>query len=256
MAVATGTLRRRQQKEAQAAKAKRDKVILAVGCVILLAALAFELPKVMHSGSSSPSTTTDTTATDAGTTAGTAAAAAPAAPVAITPAQVKHDLQLIAKLPTKDPFQPQLSTGTIASSGTQPFATPPHVRLSHFVAKDPFKAQVVAPGAAETTQTAKLATPPAVTQTPSDSKANAPFGFIVILRSLDTKKAGLAELKKARAQGLRSAGLLYSSKYTSLRHGYWVLYLSKYPSAQAADAGLQFAHTHGYGTAYRRPVKK
>ena len=255
MAVAAGTLRRRQKQEAQAAaKAKRDKIILAAGSVILLAVLAFELPKVMHSSSSSSSSaTTDTTSPAAATPA---TGVTPAAPAAITPAQVQRDLKLIAKLPTKDPFQAQLSTGTVATSGTQPLATPPRVRLSHFVSKDPFKAQVAPPTSVGSTQTATLAKPPAVTQTPTVSKASAPFGYIVILRSLDSKNAGLAELKKARAQGLRSAGLLYSSKYTTLRRGYWVLYLSKYPTAAAADAGLQFAHTHGYGSAYRRPVKK
>ena len=253
MAVAAGSLRRRQRQDAQAAaKARREKVILAVGGFLLVAVLAFEVPKMMHS-TAAPSSTTVTTPTDAATP--TTAAPAPS-PAAITPAQVQHDLKVIAKLPTKDPFQAQLAGGSIATSGTQPLAASPRVRLSHFVSKDPFKAQVGQVTSPAATQTATPATPPPVTKTASSSKASAPFGYIVILRSLDTKAAGKSELKKARAHGLRGAGLLYSSKYTSLRHGYWVVYLSKYPNAASADAGLQFAHLHGYGSAYRRPVKK
>ncbi len=46
MAVATGALRKRQSLESKAAaKAKRDKLILVGGSVLLVAVLAFELPK-------------------------------------------------------------------------------------------------------------------------------------------------------------------------------------------------------------------
>ena len=78
----------------------------------------------------------------------------------------------------------------------------------------------------------------------------------MILRSLDSKAAALREVKAAHAQGLRSAGILYSSKYTTLRHGYWVVYLNKYATWNAANAGLQTARSHGYSSAYRRPVRK
>jgi hypothetical protein len=214
--------------------------------------LAFEVPKVMHSGGSSSSTTSTTAAS---TPAATVTPTAPAAGT-ISPAQVQKDLKAIDALPSKDPFQAQLASNPTSSQGLQTPATPPHVRASDFVSKDPFKAQISAGGTA-TTATPPIATPqgPAVTPTRPSGKRTG-TSYIVILRSLDTKAAGLSEVKKARKHGLTSASLLYSSKYTTLRHGYWVVYLSTYSSASAANSGLQLAHAHGYGSAYRRPVRK
>jgi hypothetical protein len=252
MAVAAGTIRRRRNDEEKklAAKSKRDKIILAGGGVILLVVLVFEVPKVLSSGSSS-----------APAPAPVAAAAAPvaAAPgAAPSPEVVRSDLRAIAKLRSKDPFQAQLGANTAVSTGMQPLTHGPAVRHSHFVAKNPFKVQIGAPSNAA--PAAPLATPPPVTTAKATHKAstgtNASSGYIVILRSLDTKVAAQQEVKKAHAKGLTSASILYSSKYTTLRHGYWVVYLSKYPTVAAADAGLQDASAHGYGSAYRRPVKK
>ena len=79
-------------------------------------------------------------------------------------------------------------------------------------------------------------------------------GYIVVLRSLDTKSAGLRELKRAHASGFPSAELLFSSKYTTLRRGYWVVYV-RYPTAKGATAGTAQAHGHGYPSAYRRIAK-
>jgi SPOR domain len=251
MAVAAGTIRRRRGDEEKklAAKSKRDKVILAVGGVLLLAVLVFEVPKVLSSGSSSAPAPAPV------------AAAAPAAAVpggAPSPELVRSDLRAIAKLPSKDPFQAQLGANTAVSTASQPFTHGPRVRASHFVVKDPFKVQIGAP--ANAAPAAPLATPPPVTSAKATHKTstgtNASSGYIVILRSLDSKAAALQEVKKAHAKGLTSAAILYSSKYTTLRHGYWVVYLSKYATVAAANAGLQDASAHGYGSAYRRPVKK
>jgi hypothetical protein len=81
-------------------------------------------------------------------------------------------------------------------------------------------------------------------------------GYVVVLRSLDSAAAARQEVKRARTQGLVSAGILYSSRYSTLRHGYWVVYLNRYPTMAAANAGLQEARAHGYASAYRRPVRK
>lgn len=250
MAVTAGTLRRRQNQEAKAAaKAKREKVILAVGVLVLVGVLALELPKIMSSGGSSSSTTSSTPA--AGSTA--PAAVAPAAgPAAITPDAVRHDLKVIAHLPSKDPFKSQAGGTPAASQGVQPMGTAPRVRLSHFVSKDPFHAQLG--GVTGTTPAAPIATPPTKAQATTSSAA--PFGYIVILRSLNTRASGLSEVRKAHSRGLKGAALLYSSKYTTLRHGYWVVYLSRYSTVADANAGLQYAHAHGYVSAYRRPVRK
>lgn len=257
MAVAAGSLRQRKKQEAKlAAKSKRDKLVLAVLGVVLLAVLAFELPKLMGGGSSSSAPAPEPTP-------GFGAPAAPAAPAGTgvpSAAVVQRELSAIAKLPAKDPFQPQLGDQTSGSTAAPAPTTGPHVRLHHFVLKNPFKVQVGA--TADDTPAAPLAKPPAVT--PAKAKkapakthaAKTPLGYIVILRSLDTKASALREVKRAHGQGLVSAAVLYSSKYTTLRHGYWVVYLSKYPTTAAANTGLQQARAHGYAAAYRRPVKK
>jgi SPOR domain len=251
MAVATGTVRRRQKEENRlAAKSKRDKLLLAGGGVVLLVVLAIEVPSMLSSGSSAPPPA------PAPAVSSPSASTVPGAP---TPALIRQDFRAIASLPSKDPFQPQVAANT-APTTVPTLATPPKVRASHFVSKNPFKVQVAA-SQASATPIAPLAKAPHVTPAKAPKKsgaksATAPLGYIVILRSLDSKAAAERELKRARGQGLVGAGILYSSKYTTLRHGYWVVYLSKYPSMAAANAGLQQARAHGYSSAYRRPVKK
>jgi SPOR domain len=249
MAVAAGSIRRRRGDEEKklAAKSKRDKVILAVGGALLLAVLVFEVPKVLSSGSSSAPPPAPVAAAAPGATPGGAP----------SPEVVRNELRAIAKLPSKDPFQAQLGGATSVTTGQQPLAHGPAVRNSHFVVKDPFKAQIGAP--ANAAPAAPLATPPSVTAAKATHTASVgatSSGYIVILRSLDTKATAQQEVKKARAHGLSEASILYSSKYTTLRHGYWVVYLSKFATVAAANAGLQDARAHGYGSAYRRPVKK
>src|ERR1700730_970735 len=109
--------RKSRMQNAREAKDKRTKM-LAIGLgVVFVAVLAFEVPKVMHSGSSTSApppaaTTTDTsvTGTPATTTPGTVAAA-------VTPAGS-------TKLPNSD-GQPPRSTPTLysfsPSSGKDPF---------------------------------------------------------------------------------------------------------------------------------------
>jgi sporulation related protein len=263
MAVATGTLRRRGSQEAQAAaKAKRQKLILIVGSVVLVAVLAFQVPRLLKSSSSSSSTSSSSTTTAStpgeATVPPATAGAATVAPT-ISAAQAKHDLAVIARnYPTKDPFKVQISTGTTSTSQPAPtIPKDPSVRRSHFVVKDPFKVQVSTGATTPSSSAPTFATPPVV-KTPKVHKtaSSAPYGYIVILRSLDSKAAALREVKAAHAQGFRSAGVLYSSKYTTLRHGYWVVYLNKYPTWNAANAGLQAARAHGYSSAYRRPVRR
>ena len=253
MAVATGALRKQQSLESKAAaKAKRDKLILIGGSVLLVAVLAFELPKVLGGSSSTPA--------PAPTDVASAPAAAPsvsAVPGAPSPALAARELKTVSHLSLKDPFTPQLSQGAVPSTGTVAFGKAPAVRASHFKLKDPFKAQLVV--AQPSTTIAPLAQPTHAVKPVPKSKpaaAAAPYGYVVILRSLDTKAAGFTEVRRAHAAGLTSAGLLYSSAYSTLRHGYWVVYLAKYRTWDSANAGLQAARAHGYSSAYRRPARK
>ena len=253
MAVATSSLRRRKNEEAKvAAKSKRDKMLLIGGSVVLVAVLAFEVPKLMHtlggSSSSAPAPAVTPVATPG---------AAAAVPGVVTPSEIRADFKQIASLPSKDPFKAQLDT-VASTTGTQPWGKAPAVRTSHFKSKDPFKVQL---GEVEAAPMAPLASPvPVSSPGPVKHKSSAAgassHGFIVILRSLDTKASGQSEVRKAHAHGLSTAALLFSSKYTTLRHGYWVVYLDKYATAAQADAALKVARANGYTSAYRRPVRK
>jgi len=122
------------------AKAKRQKIIAAVGGVILLGVLAFQVPRTMKmlnpptesssSSSSAPSTTTPATATPiaAPSLAGGNATAAPAAasggdgladPDAV-PTPASGQLLAFGLFRSKDPFAQQLKVGATGSSGAAP----------------------------------------------------------------------------------------------------------------------------------------
>ena len=112
--------RKSKMQNAREAKDKRMKKVAAGLVVVLVAVLAFEVPKVMHSGGSTaaPAVTTTTT-TDATTGLPTTAPATSATGV-LTAASTK--------LPNSD-VQPQRSKSTLLS-------------FSHFSGKDPFIQQV------------------------------------------------------------------------------------------------------------------
>lgn len=130
------------------AKAKRQKVIAAVGGVLLLAVLAFQVPrtmKMMHpqdqsAQSSSPSTTTSTISgtpalappsLDGSTATASSASGASTASAAATTADGISDpagplppdagqLVSFSQFKSKDPFKQQISTGCGAASSQAP----------------------------------------------------------------------------------------------------------------------------------------
>lgn len=129
--------RKSRMQSAREAKDKRMKKVAAGLAVVLVAVLAFEVPKVMHSGSSTAAppaaTTTGTTTTATGVPVTTAPGTA-AAGVLPTAASTK--------LPNSD-TQPRPSKSTLYS-------------FSHFSGKDPFVQQV---SNASTPQTASASAP-------------------------------------------------------------------------------------------------
>jgi hypothetical protein len=128
---------RESVKTLAAKRVRRQKIFIAVGSVLLLAILGFELPKVMGGKGG-----TEAVATTTAPAPGAPAGAAPVVPAAKLPdtdqvAVVRDSNQLISfgLFKTKDPFVQQLSTtpeGTAPSSAptpipapTGPTATPP-----------------------------------------------------------------------------------------------------------------------------------
>jgi len=134
--------RKSRMQSAREAKDKRMKKIAIGGAVLLVAVLAFEVPKVMHSGNSSASSSTPpaTTTTGASTTStGTpVSSSSGAAGSAVTPTAS-------TKLPNSDTL-PQRTKSQLYA-------------FSHFVGKDPFAQQISQ--TAGTVQTASATTSPA-----------------------------------------------------------------------------------------------
>jgi hypothetical protein len=78
-------------------------------------------------------------------------------------------------------------------------------------------------------------------------------GFTAILASL-TSEAEASEVEaEATGRGL-DAGILYSSDYSSLRPGYWVVFSGDLPDDGGAEARASQAQELGYPDAYPRFV--
>jgi hypothetical protein len=120
--------RKSRMQSARDAKDKRMKKIAIGGAVLLVAVLAFEVPKVMHSGSSSASPPPATT-----TTAGTPTTAT-GVPATVAPGTAGAAVTVAAstKLPNSD-IQPQRTKSQLYS-------------FSHFSGKDPFAQQISSAG--------------------------------------------------------------------------------------------------------------
>ena len=123
--------RKKRMQNLREAKDKRMKKIAIGGAVLLVAVLAFEVPKMLHSGGSSTSTPPPATTTTAGapttpastptpTPAGTAVAAVtPTAastklPSDLPPARAKSQLYSFSHFAGKDPFVQQVNTAPAA----------------------------------------------------------------------------------------------------------------------------------------------
>lgn len=78
-------------------------------------------------------------------------------------------------------------------------------------------------------------------------------GFTAILASLPTEAEAIAVEAEATGRGL-DAGVLYSSDYSSLRPGYWVVFSGVFPNDGGAEARASRAHELGYPDAYPRFV--
>jgi hypothetical protein len=131
----------------KAQKARKQKIILAVGGVLLVGVLAMQLPKLMKHGSSSsappPATITNADGTTT-TPPPVSTPATPAAPInvsaaksaaliagvalsqATTPDAAQGQLWSFSRFKTKDPFVPQVKEGSASSGPTtsSPSAAP------------------------------------------------------------------------------------------------------------------------------------
>jgi hypothetical protein len=201
-----------------AAKQRRQKILVVVLAAVLVALLAYELPKILNRSS------------------GNSSAAVPAAPAAATP---RHVLRYVGGSGA-DPFAPKtLSNGDAhAVSGGGP---------------DPFTGS---PGSSWSAKNSPLALPKQIVIGRPGGHRVAKRGWIVILASIPTRNGRSAALSFARG-ARRSVGgvsVLNSSNRRPLRGGYWVVYKGPYSTLSAVSQRAGNIHAAGYRTAYIREL--
>jgi hypothetical protein len=80
-------------------------------------------------------------------------------------------------------------------------------------------------------------------------------GFTAILASVSTEAEARSIQSEATGRGL-DAGVLYSSEFSSLRPGYWVVFSGDFPNADGAEARAGHAQELGYADTYPRFVAR
>jgi hypothetical protein len=233
-----------QSVDAGAAKKRSQLIVIAVGGVLLVALVGFQLPGLF--GSSSPS--------------GTAAAATtppPAVPV-VKPAAVgalsspvPRWIRLIGE---RDVFVPQVVVVAAAgpSSAAAPATpTPPPVRATGWVVKDPFVPQVALPTAATPTVTTPAPITRHVAPTPSPQSG----GYIVVLQVIAgggsaSEAAAAHDVVAAKNAGLRDVAANDAVPGTTRMGTHFTVYTGPYPSAATAQPELVRALRNGYPTAH------
>jgi hypothetical protein len=244
--------RKRKDEAKRAAKAKKEKILLAVCGVVLLGLVAVEGPKTLKklhgSSGAAPAAVAPSPSAAQATGSPTAGATAKAA-----------DLQATKHLASKDPFVAQLGAQAAAAQEASP-VTGPAVRASHFVKKDPFVQQVTF--AAPTTSSAAPApdtptgTAGSTTGKPANAKAASKSGnYIVMVASIpisDGRAVARAAAATARSHGVARVKIVDSSDYPTLRTGFYAVYSGPYPTLGELLPALEQVRGKGYASAYTR----
>jgi hypothetical protein len=95
----------------------------------------------------------------------------------------------------------------------------------------------------------------ATTTAPSTGSSGWPggSGYTAVLASVGSQSEAESIQSRATAEGL-DAGVLYSSEFSSLRPGYWVVFSGQFLSQPDASARAERAKSLGYSDAYPRFV--
>jgi hypothetical protein len=111
-----------------------------------------------------------------------------------------------------------------------------------------------APGTGTTPATTPKPNPNALAEWPGDKS-----GYTIVLESLPVaggRANAVARARRARRNGLRTVGVLVSSRYSSLHPGYYVVFDGIFGSQSQAAAGLAAAHARGFPDAYQTRVTR
>ena len=234
---------RRQNDDAGAAKKRSQLIVIAVGGVLLVALVGYQLPGLL--GSSSPSGTADAATTPP-----------PAVPVTKTAAGTGSSSPVpawIRVLGERDVFVPQVVVSTAGATAASAAVTPspPPVRATGWVVKDPFVPQVGLPTAAAPTVT----TPTPITRHVAPVPSPQSGGYIVVLEVISgsavaSEKAAAHEVVAAKNAGLRDVVANDAIPGTTRMGTHFTVYTGPYPSAAVAQPELVRALRNGYPTAH------
>jgi hypothetical protein len=222
---------------------RRLKIFIAVGGVLLLGLVAFQLPGLLSSGSS----THGSQATPSTVAAVAAAAPAPVSASAATP--VDKLPRSIADTRARDVFAPQIATvgGTSASVTAQDTPRGPAVRAKDFVVKDVFAPQIAAPAATAASSTVIKTATGTTRVIPSAGSG----GYIVVLDSI----SGIGALSRNQAAhavvAARNAGLknVVANDAVPGQSGsgpHFTIYTGPWTTAGSAQSELVRALRNGY----------
>jgi hypothetical protein len=237
----TSTTARRTRVAAQQRAAKERRQVFLVGglCLLLVAVLAFELPKVLKSSSS---------------TSSSSAPAVTTTPV-VAPTATKVNASKAYKAALKQPPRDVFTGRQIGSQTTLgSVATPPGLH-------DPF----ASPSSSEATVAPVAPTVPVkvpqlpgkiILGTPGAGKV-AVTGWIVILASIPTaagQSSATSFAKTASKSGIGSISVLNSSNRRPLRGGFWVVYTGPFTTLTQVSAAADNVHKSGFTSAYIREL--
>ena len=155
----------------------------------------------------------------------------------------------------------------VGISSTHSTPAPPPAATAATTAPSPPTTTTAAPPPAPTTTTApappaKPAPAPTATAAPAPTVRSGTWparfdGYTDVLLSIAVSAGRAQADARARAAhkaGLPGVGVLLSSRFSSLRPGYWVVFSGVYETAAAAQKGLANARLRGFTDVYPRRI--
>jgi len=225
---------------------RRLKIFIAVGGVLLLGLVAFQLPGLLSSGS--PGHGSQATSSTAAVAAATAAAT-PALVSASAATPVDKLPRSIADTKARDVFAPQIATvgGTSASVTAQDTPRGPAVRAKDFVVKDVFAPQIAAPAATAASSTVIKTATGTTRVIPSAGSG----GYIVVLGSISgigvsSRNQAAHAVVAARNAGLKSVVANDAVPGQSGSAPHFTIYTGPWTTAGTAQSELVRALRNGY----------
>jgi hypothetical protein len=214
------------------AKERRKKLLLVAGVGLLLAVLAFQVPRTLNMLKSDSSSTT------------------PSGGITSTPSKAptgktsRRSLRFL-RAKADDPFASRRITDGESRPGAVGASSGLH---------DPFQPS----STAQTSPPHRVALPMPRRIIVGTPGRRAPrVGWTVVLASIPTSHSRAQAVRfarSARAQGVRGAAVLKSSTRNRLRPGYWVVYSGVYRNLAGVNRAAGHVHARGYRTAYIRQL--